>query len=89
MIAQNLQDQYSEISMQLLGHEPEQSQSISEELLQSYAQCVRRLYALLKENNLRGHQVCHMYETLAIQLFTPSKVNKCLGKTYYYCLFLI
>ncbi|XP_034481445.1 uncharacterized protein LOC117787112 [Drosophila innubila] len=77
--AQNLQDEYTEISMQLLTHEQEQSQSTSGDVFQSYAHCVRRLFALLKENKMRGHQVCNMYETLAVQLLEPGNITQFLA----------
>ncbi|KAH8261626.1 hypothetical protein KR044_012346, partial [Drosophila immigrans] len=89
MTAQTLQDQYAEISVQLLGIDDHERQSESGDLLQSYAQCVRRLYALLKENMLRAHQVCDMYDTLARQLFDSDKIDECLAAYGYECLALM
>lgn len=83
MTAQTLQDEYTELSMQLLSLEYEQPQSRSEEVLQSYTHSVRRLYSLLKMNKMRGHQVFNMYETLAVQLLDSENINQGLGTVYY------
>ncbi|XP_062130897.1 uncharacterized protein LOC133842023 [Drosophila sulfurigaster albostrigata] len=89
MAAQTLQDQCAAISVQLICMEGDEGQSESENLLQSYAQCVRRLCALLKENKLRGHQVCDMYDILARQLLNSGKRNECLDLYGYECLALM
>ncbi|KAH8369658.1 hypothetical protein KR093_000567, partial [Drosophila rubida] len=89
MTAQTLQDQYAEISVQLISLDGQEHQSELEELLESYALCVSRLYSLLKVNMLRGHQVCDMYDTLASQLFSAAKVNESLALYGYECLALM
>lgn len=75
-VAQKLQSIHTDISLGLICHEEENFK----ELQQTYGQCVRRLYALLRTNKMRGHQVCDMYEILAIQLLTGPKLNEHLCK---------
>ncbi|XP_064551649.1 uncharacterized protein sunn [Drosophila montana] len=81
-----LQDRYAEISVNFMGHEQAE---IQPEMLQDYGQCVRCLYALLKQNKLRGHQVCDMYQTLAMQMLHIVVANEHLGLYGYECLALM
>lgn len=75
-VAQELQSKHAEVSLGIICEEEENL----DELQQAYAQCVRRLYALLKVNKLRGHQVSDMYEILAAQLLKGPKLNQHLCK---------
>lgn len=74
--ALTLQDRYSDISMNMMGRQQESAQM---ELLQEYGTCVRSIYAMIKQNKLRGHQVCDMYETLANQMLRETVANEHLG----------
>lgn len=71
-VAQKLQRKHAEVSLGIIC---EQGENL-DELQQAYAQCVRRLYALLKVDKLRGHQVADMYEILAAQLLKGHKLNQ-------------
>lgn len=71
-----LQDRYAEITIEMMGRQLENPQA---ELLQRYGGCVRCLYSMIKENKLRGHQVCDMYESLASQMLRENVVNEHLG----------
>lgn len=75
-----LQDRYAEISIEMMGR---QLESPKPELLQNYGTCVRCLYSMIKENKLRGHQVCDMYETLASQMLRENVANEHLGMLIY------
>lgn len=75
-VAQKLQSIHAEVSLGLICHEDENLK----ELQQTYSLCVRRFYALLRANKLRGHQVCDMYDMLAVQLLTGPKLNEHLCK---------
>ncbi|EDW19339.2 uncharacterized protein LOC6583187 [Drosophila mojavensis] len=81
-----LQDRYAEISIEMMGR---QLESPKPELLQNYGTCVRCLYSMIKENKLRGHQVCDMYETLASQMLRENVANEHLALYGYECLALM
>lgn len=76
-VAQGLQRKHAEVSLGIICEQGENQN----ELHQAYAHCVRRLYALLKVDKLRGHQVADMYEILAAQLLKEHKPNQHMRKS--------